>query len=268
MTAERDQLNRTADLNRRLENAAPCPKCEIWFVDYWAKVAEKQAAEAQRDAALSRVAALEAAAVAVVEHWDGYDESEWGPEDKKGVRLLKNLRSALAPRSERREGEPCAKCGGAGGWLALPDNWGNRAMQPCHACAPPAAPRSERREGEPANASDYDHRIHSCPDARVWAKFFMDCKREWGWEVDEEAMRGWFANAMMAMHDHIRASAPPADPKAPERGAGNSDLCPHCEKDEVIVTARYLTGSQMEKCRACGKEWLHGTQPAREKGER
>ena len=48
----------------------------------------------------------------------------------------------------------------------------------------------------------------------------------------------------------------PAD--APDRG----DLCPHCESDEVEVTARYLTGSQMEKCRACGKEWLHGRAPA------
>ena len=95
---------------------------------------------------------------------------------------------------------------------------------------PALAPRSERREGEPANASDYDHRIHSCPDARVWAKFFMDCKREWGWEVDEEAMRGWFANAMMAMHDHIKTSAPAA-PKAPERGAcercGGTGKVPH-----------------------------------------
>ena len=101
-----------------------------------------------------------------------------------------------------------AKAMGLANYLAMFDAWS--------AVEAALAPRSERREGEPANASDYDHRIHSCPDARVWAKFFMDCKREWGWEVDEEAMRGWFANAMMAMHDHIKASAPPAAPKAPE----------------------------------------------------
>jgi hypothetical protein len=41
-------------------------------------------------------------------------------------------------------------------------------------------------------------------------------------------------------------------------GTKSGDECPHCEKDEVEVTARFLTGAQMERCRACGKEWLHG----------
>jgi hypothetical protein len=49
----------------------------------------------------------------------------------------------------------------------------------------------------------YDMSIHTNPDAQAWAKFFMKCKAEYGWEVDEETMRGWFANAMMAMHDFM-----------------------------------------------------------------
>ena len=49
--------------------------------------------------------------------------------------------------------------------------------------------------------SDYDKSIHHNPDAKAWAKFFMEsiC----GKVIDEELMLGWFANAMMAMHDHI-----------------------------------------------------------------
>lgn len=53
----------------------------------------------------------------------------------------------------------------------------------------------------------YDLTIHTNPDARAWAKFFMECNPNSN--VDEETMIGWFANAMMAMHDHLLpASAP------------------------------------------------------------
>ena len=49
----------------------------------------------------------------------------------------------------------------------------------------------------------YDMSIHTNPDAAAWAKFFMESKNKHGWEVDEELMRAWFANAMMAMHDFM-----------------------------------------------------------------
>lgn len=52
---------------------------------------------------------------------------------------------------------------------------------------------------------DYDRSIHSNPDARAWAEFFIKT-----WEKvrpgerppDEGWIMGWFANAMMAQHDH------------------------------------------------------------------
>ena len=50
--------------------------------------------------------------------------------------------------------------------------------------------------------TDYDMSIHSNPDAQVWAKFF--CKQNPDCGLDEGTMIGWFANAMMAMHDHIK----------------------------------------------------------------
>lgn len=52
--------------------------------------------------------------------------------------------------------------------------------------------------------ADYDLSIHQNPDARAWAKFFMETKnKNPNYVIDEEIMIAWFANAMMAMHDHL-----------------------------------------------------------------
>lgn len=50
--------------------------------------------------------------------------------------------------------------------------------------------------------SDYDMSIHTNPNAMAWAKFFVETNPDVG--LDEGVMVGWFANAMMAMHDHLR----------------------------------------------------------------
>lgn len=54
--------------------------------------------------------------------------------------------------------------------------------------------------------SDYDMSIHTNPDARAWAKFYSECRDGYKGEGafdSEDNMVGWFANAMMAMHDHV-----------------------------------------------------------------
>ncbi len=62
--------------------------------------------------------------------------------------------------------------------------------------------------------SDYDMSIHTNPDAAAWAKFYMETrlayyeKNPWGQFDTEENMVGWFANAMMAMHDHLTGHGP------------------------------------------------------------
>lgn len=56
------------------------------------------------------------------------------------------------------------------------------------------------------HADDYDHNIHSNPSAKVWSEFFIQQKLNNNWkieDIDEGLMLGWFANAMMAMHDYI-----------------------------------------------------------------
>lgn len=58
--------------------------------------------------------------------------------------------------------------------------------------------------------AEYDMSIHTNPDALAWAKFYIETRD--GFEAknpgqrydDEDMMFGWFANAMMAMHDHIK----------------------------------------------------------------
>lgn len=57
--------------------------------------------------------------------------------------------------------------------------------------------------------ADYDMSIHTNPDARAWAKLFMQTKAAHPHIADsEECMIGWFANAMMAMHDHLKGGGP------------------------------------------------------------
>ena len=54
------------------------------------------------------------------------------------------------------------------------------------------------------NVTDYDRCIHHNPSAGAWAEFFMETLKENpDLEIDEDLMLSWFANAMMAMHDHI-----------------------------------------------------------------
>ena len=54
--------------------------------------------------------------------------------------------------------------------------------------------------------SDYDLSIHTNPDAVAWAKFFMKTMEEKEIVIDEGLMIAWFANAMMAMHDHLKGA--------------------------------------------------------------
>lgn len=56
---------------------------------------------------------------------------------------------------------------------------------------------------------NYDTSIHTNPDAQAWAKFFMQTMKENPSIVlDESLMISWFANAMMAMHDHLKGGGP------------------------------------------------------------
>lgn len=59
--------------------------------------------------------------------------------------------------------------------------------------------------------TNYDMSIHQNPDARAWARFYTETRNASADPANfdsEENMHGWFANAMMAMHDHLRGGGP------------------------------------------------------------
>ena len=61
---------------------------------------------------------------------------------------------------------------------------------------------------------EYDRAIHHNPDAKAWADLFMQTFPHCG--ADPETMHGWFANAMMAMYDHLKNSQPTQQGSVPE----------------------------------------------------
>ena len=65
----------------------------------------------------------------------------------------------------------------------------------------------------------YDMKIHDNPDALAWTRFFRETNPDCN--VDDDAMLCWFANAMMAMHDHTyrKYSQPKREPLSYSRTA-------------------------------------------------
>ena len=135
---------------------------------------------------------------------------------------------------------PCPFCGGHNieidHWCVMPDNYhASRAIcLDCEVDGPTSLtlpdggwmPDKESAEGEGVKAwnrraapvaqidpwapsgNDYDRAIHHNPDAKAWADFFVDTFP--GLADKHGLMLGWFANAMMAMHDHLARKAEPA----------------------------------------------------------
>lgn len=71
----------------------------------------------------------------------------------------------------------------------------------------------------------YNLRIHRDPSAMAWTRLFLETTKDMDPSVfrDEGYMVAWFANAMMAMHDHlIHGSAPLNGDHAQEIIAGNA----------------------------------------------
>jgi hypothetical protein len=130
----------------------------------------------------------------------------------------------------------------------------NRGIKPCpHSCENWRKEVAEARGGgeaepwSPAVNGDYDRSIHANPDASAWADFFI--KTFPGQAAQRDLILGWFANAMMAMHDHLKASHPtPAaqDAESVWREVVGDYLgrFSHAFKDvERMVAARATTGA-------------------------
>ena len=91
---------------------------------------------------------------------------------------------------------------------------------------------------EPNTSSDYDMSIHSNPDAKVWADFFINTFP--GLADKHDLMHAWFANAMMAMYDHLlskqqKQEAEPVEFDWPEYHAQGMG----CGLEDRCITDRY-----------------------------
>ena len=79
------------------------------------------------------------------------------------------------------------------------------------------------------SGSDYDRSIHHNPDAKAWADLFIDVFP--GLKDKHDLMLGWFANAMMAMHDHIHSQPNPLSAQLAAVTA---------QRDELLAAMRKL----------------------------
>lgn len=79
-----------------------------------------------------------------------------------------------------------------------------------------AAPQPEQAQLSDAwapHSINYDRSIHSNPSAEAWAALFIQTFP--GLADKHDLMLGWFANAMMAMHDHLMQQPAPPNVQRP-----------------------------------------------------
>ena len=82
-----------------------------------------------------------------------------------------------------------------------------------------------------AEPTKYDMSIHSNPDAAAWAAFFKATFPD----IDEGLMHGWFANAMMAMHDHMRDELYEAITRAEAAEKARDEWCEVSQKNYQLA---------------------------------
>jgi hypothetical protein len=109
---------------------------------------------------------------------------------------------------------------------------------------------------------DYDRSIHSNPDAAAWAAFFIKTWKEIRTDAppDEAWMLGWFANAMMAMHD--------AGPHAKELTALRARVAALEKERDTERACRLANETEMRRADAETGQLRAALSSAREEGAR
>lgn len=142
--------------------------------------------------------------------------------------------------------------------------------QPSSSPTPHGAVTGEEAGNVLPSAEDYDRSIHSNPDAQAWAQFFIKTVKKIAPRIvreqnyrsetvaigylatDEGYMIGWFANAMMAMHDHIKAQPVSADGQGqvashPPLGETRKEGEASCTAAETISRQTTVAGNAAPK---------------------
>ena len=84
-----------------------------------------------------------------------------------------------------------------------------------------AAPAKQGEQWKPSLTPNRPE-IHHNPDAAAWADYFMEVFPHCG--ADPDTMLAWFANAMMAMHDHLQTQQGEQEPLPNEQGKNRYGL--------------------------------------------
>ena len=105
-------------------------------------------------------------------------------------------------------------------------------------------PPSSAEQWKPSGA-EYDRNIHNNPDAAAWADFFMATFPNCG--ADRDTMLGWFANAMMAVHDSMPSTAE-VEARALERLKKDieAEYWPSEAKEGVAQAIEYIVDAASE----------------------
>ena len=104
-----------------------------------------------------------------------------------------------------------------------------------------AATESQGVEPWEPSGVDYDRAIHHNPDTKAWADLFVQTFP--GQADQHDLMIGWFANAMMAMYDHVKnkeAHPKPTGGGVPEGLTEKAlELCRAVENEEEFPPAKF-----------------------------
>ena len=89
------------------------------------------------------------------------------------------------------------------------------------------------------SGAEWDHSMHQNPRADAWGKAFV--RTFPGLADKEDVMVGWFANAMMAMHDHVKGIGPL-----------NGDMAEALQEAATQpAEAEVPSNAEIEACREC-----------------
>jgi len=94
---------------------------------------------------------------------------------------------------------------------------------------------------------EYDRSIHYNPDAKAWADLFVQTFP--GHAGQHDLMVGWFANAMMAMHDWLKAKEPAPAAHNPEHTLFNEIRISEPVNEDGEETRYLISEQQLQRIR-------------------
>jgi hypothetical protein len=221
------------------------------------------ALEAENERLESLISGARRVTSAVIEERDSFQ--------REGIRAMERLETARGLLERITAAHDCTALNEARAFLAATpaqevrqslsaENQRVVPVEPLLYRAMHAALSAQQSDPWAPSDADYDHAIHRNPDAKAWADFFVYTFP--GLADKRELMISWFANAMMAMHDHLKAQQPEfccehSYKVAKQAAWGARDLtqckcdhneyCEHCWPDDFKEGGKWHNGFEAKQ---------------------